>query len=121
MPNSHSGCYDTLLELGYVGLALLLAFLGTTLHGIGRLADRDPARAQLVLSLVLFIIIYNLLESLWLRAFDLLWVVFLILVTEIGRYWQRLEPYAPELSGGGPGQYPLGHSTRISTRSGARR
>jgi exopolysaccharide production protein ExoQ len=89
MPNAHNGYYDMTLEMGYVGLAFLVAFLLTTLHAIGRMADRDPGRARLVLSLVLFIIFYNFLESLWLRAFDLLWVVFVILVAEIGRYWQR--------------------------------
>ncbi len=33
MPNAHNGYYDTMLELGYVGLAFLLVFL-----------DLDPAR-----------------------------------------------------------------------------
>jgi O-antigen ligase len=88
MPNAHNGYYDMMLEMGYVGLAILVTFLIATLHAIGRMADRDPTRAWLVLSLVLFIILYNFFESLWLRAFDLLWVVFVILVAEIGRYWQ---------------------------------
>jgi O-antigen ligase len=87
MPNAHNGYYDMMLEMGYVGLAILMTFLIATLHAIGRMADRDPTRARVVLSFVLFIIFYNFLESLWLRAFDLLWVVFLILVAEIGRYW----------------------------------
>jgi exopolysaccharide production protein ExoQ len=88
MPNSHNGYYDQLLELGYVGLAFLLIFIIATLHAIGRMADRVPARAWLVLSLLLFIILYNFLESLWMRAFDMLWVVFVILAAETGRYWQ---------------------------------
>ena len=88
MPNSHNGYYDTMLEMGYLGLALLLIFIIATLHAIGRVADRDPARAQLVLSLALFIILYNYLESLWMRGFEFLWVVFVILAAEIGRYWQ---------------------------------
>jgi exopolysaccharide production protein ExoQ len=90
MPNSHNGYYDTMLEMGYVGLAFLLVFITTTLHAIGRVADRDPARARLVLSLALFIILYNYLESLWMRGFEFLWVVFLILAAEIGRYWRPL-------------------------------
>jgi hypothetical protein len=40
------------------------------------MAYRDLARGWLVLSLVPFIILYNFLESPWLRAFDLLWLVF---------------------------------------------
>jgi O-antigen ligase len=88
MPNAHNGYYDTKLELGYVGLTLLLSFIITTLHAIGRMADRDRARAWLVLSLALFVICYNYLESTWMRGFEFLWVVFLFVAAEIGRYWQ---------------------------------
>jgi exopolysaccharide production protein ExoQ len=87
MPNAHNGYYDTMLEMGYVGLALLLVFIVATLHAVGRVADRDPRRAQILLSLVLFIILYNFFESLWMRGFEFLWVVFLITAAEIGRYW----------------------------------
>jgi exopolysaccharide production protein ExoQ len=87
MPNAHNGYYDTMLEMGYVGLALLLAFLVATLHAVGRVADRDPGRAQLLLSLTLFIILYNFFESLWMRGFEFLWVLFVIVAAEIGRYW----------------------------------
>jgi exopolysaccharide production protein ExoQ len=88
MPNAHNGYYDTMLELGYVGLALLVVFIIATLHAVGRVADRDPARAWLVLSLALFIILYNFFESLWMRGFEFLWVVFIIVAAEIGRYWR---------------------------------
>jgi exopolysaccharide production protein ExoQ len=111
MPNAHNGYIDTKLELGYVGLAFLVAFLIATLHAVGRVADRDPARARLVLSLALFIILYNFFESLWMRGFEFLWLVFLIVAAEIGRYWQpfpvraahRLRsqrPGSPDLSPG---------------------
>jgi O-antigen ligase len=85
MPNAHNGYKDTMLELGYVGLALLLGTVIATLHAIGRIADRDMPRAWLLLSLALFIIITNGLESLWMRAFEMVWVVFLILVAETAR------------------------------------
>jgi len=88
MPNSHNGYYDTTLEIGYVGLALLYVFIIATLHDIGRVADRDPDRARYLLSLVLFFIMWNYFESLWMRGFEFLWVVFVIVVAEIGRYWQ---------------------------------
>ena len=52
MPNSHNGYYDTMLELGYIGLALLITFITATLHAIGRLAVVDIRRAWLVLSLL---------------------------------------------------------------------
>jgi O-antigen ligase len=88
MPNAHNGYIDTKLEMGYVGLAFLVAFLIATLHAVGRVADRDPARARLLLSLALFIILYNFFESLWMRGFEFLWVVFVIVAAEIGRYWR---------------------------------
>jgi exopolysaccharide production protein ExoQ len=88
MPNAHNGYYDTMLEMGYVGLALLIIFIVATLHAIGRVADRDPARAWLALSIALFVILYNFLESLWMRGFEMVWVVFAIVAVEMGRYWQ---------------------------------
>jgi O-antigen ligase len=88
MPDGHNGYVDTKLELGYVGLAFLLVFIIATLHGIGRVSDRRPARAWLVLSLALFVIVYNFLESLWMRGFEFLWVVFVITAAEIARYWR---------------------------------
>jgi exopolysaccharide production protein ExoQ len=88
MPDGHNGYVDTKLELGYVGLVLLLVFVIITLHGVGRLADRHPARAWLVLSLALYVIVYNFIESLWMRGFEFLWVVFLIAAAEIARYWR---------------------------------
>jgi O-antigen ligase len=87
MPEGHNGYYDTTLEMGYFGYGVLLIFILATLHAIGRVADRDPARAWLVLSLALFIILSNCLESLWMRGFNFLWVVFLIIAAETARYW----------------------------------
>lgn len=88
MPNAHSGYLDTMLEMGYVGFALLVTFLLTTIHATARVADRSPKRAWILLSLVLFITIYDFLETLWMRGFDILWVVFVIVAAEIGRHWQ---------------------------------
>jgi O-antigen ligase len=85
MPNAHNGYYDTMIEMGYVGLLLLLIFLLTTLHALGRIADRDWPRAQLLLTLTLFIILFNFFESLWMRGFEFLWVVFVIVAADIGR------------------------------------
>jgi hypothetical protein len=39
MPNAHSGYYDTMLEMGYAGLAFLLIFIMVTLHAIARAAS----------------------------------------------------------------------------------
>ena len=90
VPTAHNGYYDTMLQIGYVGLAFLLAFIIATLHVVGHVADRDPRRAQLLLSLVLFFILYNFFESLWMQGFEFLWLVFVIVAAEIGRYWRPL-------------------------------
>jgi exopolysaccharide production protein ExoQ len=121
MPNAHNGYYDTMLEMGYIGLALLLVFIIATLHAIGRVADRDPARALLLLSLVLYVITYNFLESLWMRGFEFLWVLFIIVAVEIGRFWQpyplRRAPYgsrSPQRNG--PGHLPGTQPPRLRSR-----
>jgi O-antigen ligase len=92
MPSAHNGYLDTQLDMGYVGLAFLVIFIIATLHAIGRVADRDPARAWLVLSLALFIIFINTMESAWMHGMDMLWLMFVILAAEIGRYWQPFRP-----------------------------
>jgi O-antigen ligase len=92
MPHAHNGYLDAKLETGYVGFALLLIFIFATLHAAGRLIDRDPVRAWLVLSLVLYEIVTNCFESTWLRGSDPVWVAFVIVVAEIGRYWHPLPP-----------------------------
>jgi len=89
MPNSHNGYYDTILELGYVGLGFLLVFLTTTVHVIGHVTAHDAKRAWLLLTIALFIMIYNFIETLWLRAFDVSWVVFVVVAVEAARYWRR--------------------------------
>jgi len=88
MPSAHNGYYDTMLDTGYIGLVLFLIFIVTTLHAIGRVACRDPARAWLLLSIALFIILANFLESAWMRGDDVLWLPFVFVVAEAGRYWQ---------------------------------
>lgn len=85
MPNAHNGYYDTLLETGYVGLGLLLCFVFTTLKAIGRVGTVDPVRAWALLSVALFIIFSNFLESLWFRGFEFLWIMFLIVAAETAR------------------------------------
>jgi O-antigen ligase len=93
MPSGHSGYLDVMLELGYVGFPFLIIFIIATVHALGRVADRDPTRAWLLLSLALFVIMTNMIESVWMRGQDMQWLLFLIVVGEIGRYWG---PFAPD-------------------------
>jgi len=85
MPNSHNGYVDIMVELGYIGLTLVLGFVVATFHASGRVAERDAARGWLLLSLALFVTMYNFLESLWMRGFEFLWVLFVIVAAEAAR------------------------------------
>src|SRR5216683_3895760 len=76
LQHAHNGYFDVMLETGRIGFALLVIFIIATLYAIGRVADRDPARAWLLLSLALFVIFDNLLETVWMRGFHSLWLVF---------------------------------------------
>jgi exopolysaccharide production protein ExoQ len=102
MPSAHNGYLDAQLDMGYVGLAFLVIFIFTTLYAIGRMVDRDPVPAWLMLSLALFIILTNTLESVWMRGMDILWVVFVIAAAEIGRYWLPFRPGVSEPTRRGP-------------------
>jgi O-antigen ligase len=92
MPSGHNGYLDAMLDLGYVGLPFLVVFVMATLHALGRVADRDSARAWHLLSLALFVVITNMIESDWMRGQDLPWLTFLIIVGEICRYWVPFPP-----------------------------
>jgi O-antigen ligase len=92
MPHAHNGYLDVRLETGLVGFALFVSFIITTLYAIGRAADRNPVRAWIVLSLALFVILENFLETVWMRGFSVLWVVFVIVAAEAGRYSRPFLP-----------------------------
>ena len=91
MPSAHNGYLDTQLEMGYVGLAFLVTFIITTLAAIGRVADREPARAWLLLTLALYVILTNVLETTWMRGMEPLWLLFLIVAAEAGRCSQPFQ------------------------------
>jgi exopolysaccharide production protein ExoQ len=90
LPHAHNGYFDVMLETGRVGFVLFVIFIITTLYAIGRVADRDRARAWLLLSLALFVIFDNFLETVWMRGFHVLWLVFVVVAAEAARYSQYL-------------------------------
>jgi len=85
MTGSHSGYLDVKLENGFFGYALLIFFILATFHAIGRVARTDLFRAWILLSLALFIVLTNMLETVWFCT-DPLWVVFLLVVADATRY-----------------------------------
>ena len=85
MPSSHNGYLDTQLDMAYVGLTLLVIFIFATLHAIGRV--RETARAWLLITLALYLILTNFLETGWMHGYEMLWLMFLIVAAETIRYW----------------------------------
>lgn len=79
MPASHSGYLDLRLETGYLGIGLFLAYLVASLHSLERLRKEDAGRTLYFLSLFIYIMTMNLMETLWFTSFDPLWTLFLIL------------------------------------------
>jgi O-antigen ligase len=114
MPNAHNGYYDTMLELGYVGFGLLVVFILATLHAIGRVADCDWSRAWILLSLALYVVLNNFLETSWMHGGELLWVVFVIVAAEIGRYCR---PFPPVVAQRWPRNRILSTASRIRVSS----
>jgi exopolysaccharide production protein ExoQ len=96
MPSSHSGYLDTMVDMGYLGLVSLLIFLFATLHAIGRVVEREPGRGWVLLTIALYIIVTNFIETGWMHGVDMLWLIFLIVAAETGRYWKPFPVGASE-------------------------
>jgi exopolysaccharide production protein ExoQ len=96
MPEAHNGYKETILDTGYIGLFLFLVFILTSVHAIGRVADRDPVRGWFLLSIALFCIFENFVETGWMHGGDGLWLVFVLIVVEAGLYWQPFRAGRPE-------------------------
>jgi exopolysaccharide production protein ExoQ len=86
MPSAHNGYLDTMIDTGYLGFAIFLAFILATLRVIGRSAEQQPARSWFLLSLALYVILQNFLESSWMHGMDMLWLIFLFVAAEAGRF-----------------------------------
>lgn len=86
MTGSHSGYLDVRLETGYIGYALFLIFIMASLYAMEPVRRQDPARAWLLLSLALYVIITNLIETVWMATNDPLWLLFVLVVAETTRY-----------------------------------
>ena len=70
--SAHSGYLDTLLDLGAAGFAVYLVYLFGVLRAVGRIGVRSPASSIFYLSVVIFVLGRNAMESvvLWSTFFD---------------------------------------------------
>jgi exopolysaccharide production protein ExoQ len=81
MPSSHSGYLDLKLETGRIGYWIFLVFIYSSLHLLERVRRHDPVRAWFYLSIEVFAILINLLDSNWL-VLNPLWILYLFVVAE---------------------------------------
>lgn len=69
--HAHNGYLDTIVHLGLIGLGIVLLMILHGLRHAGRRADREPGAAFAHLSLLIFLLFYNLLEVTWFRSFSI--------------------------------------------------
>jgi exopolysaccharide production protein ExoQ len=76
-PHAHNGFLDLMLDLGGVGVALLLAGLAVAAGGALRTLRRTPGpEGAWPLLLLALLLLYNLSESAFLRPNSLFWVLY---------------------------------------------
>jgi exopolysaccharide production protein ExoQ len=85
MPSSHSGYRELKLETGRIGYWIFLVFIYSSLHLIERVRRIDPVRARLYLSVQLFAVLSNLLDSSWL-VLTHFWLLYVIVTAETVRF-----------------------------------
>ncbi|WP_269583992.1 O-antigen ligase family protein [Roseibium sp. Sym1] len=95
LTQAHNGYLDVLVELGIVGLTLLLLLIVAALFSAARMVRLDYRISFLCYSLMLFVISHNMLESSWFRAYSLNWLIFLLaalLPNAVMRTWNHGTP-----------------------------
>ncbi|WP_181183841.1 O-antigen ligase family protein [Prosthecodimorpha hirschii] len=92
MPHAHNGYIDILLQLGRVGLALLMVILFAALHACGGALRARFGLGWLCLALMLFTGLYNFLESAWFRGFDFFSMSFVLATALTGEIRRSAAP-----------------------------
>jgi exopolysaccharide production protein ExoQ len=85
MPSSHSGYLELKLETGRIGYWIFLVFIYSSLHLLERVRRVDPVRAWYFLSVQLFAVLINLLDSHWF-VLSHFWLLYLVVIAESVRY-----------------------------------
>ena len=85
MPSSHSGYMELKLETGRFGYWIFLVFIYSSLHLIERVRRVDPVRAWFYLSVQLFAVLSNLLDSSWLTLTHF-WLLYVMVTAESIRF-----------------------------------
>ncbi|MET0257816.1 MAG: O-antigen ligase family protein [Methylobacterium sp.] len=77
---AHNGYLDVMLETGLLGFAVLVAVILASLNQTNPTPGIPHEIRWLALSIMLFVVFHNLLESSWFRAFNVQWLTFVIAV-----------------------------------------
>jgi O-antigen ligase len=83
---AHDGYLEMYLNLGWIGVTLLVGLICVGYRNVLRLLDRDPAAGRLRLALLVIAIVYNFTEA-GFRSTDLIWIAFILAITA-----PRLQP-----------------------------
>jgi len=94
MPSSHSGYLELRLETGRIGYWIFMVFIYSSLHLLEYVRRRDPVRAWCYLSIQLFAVMVNLLDSNWL-VLTHFWLLYLIIVAESVHYSWPIRASSP--------------------------
>lgn len=78
--HAHNGYLDTMVHLGLIGLGLVFVMVLEALRQAGRRADVEPGVAFGHLLLLIFLLLYNLLEVTWFRSFSITSMVLVLIV-----------------------------------------
>jgi O-antigen ligase len=70
MPHAHNGYIDILLQIGVVGSVLFTAVILTCIHLVGRITRRHWHLSWFLMTLVLFALLHNLLETTLFEGFS---------------------------------------------------
>jgi len=81
MVSTHSGYLELRLDTGRIGYWLFMVFIYASLHYLEPVRRKDPIRAWLFISIATYILLLNMLESIWINM-NPLWIIYLIVVGE---------------------------------------
>jgi len=77
---AHNGYLDVLLELGIVGLSLLLLLVCAALFLLGRLPASEKLKLWLMVTAMLLALVHNMMESSLFRGYALTWIMLLLTI-----------------------------------------
>jgi len=88
---AHNGYLDLMLELGFVGIVLLFAFIIALCKAAYRCLSQDFWWASLTICLTIMTLVHNSTESSFLKTSNFLWslLVFLYLLVSVPRLAPR--------------------------------